>query len=95
MYINGGLKMCTTKGRNIEVFTAGCYLCDETMEIVKEAKCEECTITEYKLSQECECGCIEKSKEYGIKVVPTIVIDGKIAIEGKPTVEQVKEALGI
>jgi hypothetical protein len=87
--------MCQTKPKNIEVFTAGCYLCDETMQIVKDAKCEDCTITEYKLSKECGCGCIDKSKEYGIKVVPTIVIDGKIVIEGKPTVEQVREALEI
>jgi predicted DsbA family dithiol-disulfide isomerase len=87
--------MCQTNGKNIEVFTAGCYLCDETMQIVRNAKCDECTVTEHNLSKECQCGCLEKSKEYGIKVVPTIVIDGKIVIEGKPTVEQVKKVLGI
>jgi hypothetical protein len=95
MYINGGHMMCPTKAKNIEVFTAGCYLCDETMQIVREAKCEDCTITEHNLSKDCQCGCLEKSKKYGIKVVPTIVVDGKIVIEGKPTVAQVKEALGI
>jgi disulfide oxidoreductase YuzD len=87
--------MCQTKAKNIEVFTAGCYLCDETMQIVREAKCEDCTITEHNLSTKCECGCIEKSKEYGIKVIPTIVVDGKIVIEGKPTVDQVKKVLGV
>jgi hypothetical protein len=87
--------MCQTKGKNIEVFTAGCYLCDEAVQIVKEAKCDECTLTVRNLSEDCTCGCMNKAKEYGIRVVPTIVIDGKIAIEGKPTAEQVKEALGI
>jgi predicted DsbA family dithiol-disulfide isomerase len=87
--------MCQIKGKNIEVFTAGCYLCEETIQIVRKAKCEECTVIERNLSEECECGCIEKAKEYGIKVVPSIVIDGKVVIEGKPTVEQVKEVLGL
>lgn len=87
--------MCQTKGKNIEVFTAGCYLCEETMQIVREAKCDECTLTERNLSKECECGCIGRAKEYGIKVIPTIVIDGKMAIEGKPTVAQVKKVLGL
>ncbi len=87
--------MCQTQGRKIEVFTAGCYLCEETMRIVKEAKCDKCELIERNISEECECGCIEKAKDHGIRVVPSIVIDGKLAIEGKPTVEQMKEALGL
>ncbi len=87
--------MCQSKSKEIEVFTAGCYICSETLEIIKEAKCEECTVTERNINEACECGCIEKAKEYGIRTIPTIVIDGKIAIEGKPTVEQIKNALGI
>lgn len=85
--------MCETKGKNIEVFTTGCYLCEETLKIVKEAKCDKCTLVERNISEDCGCGCIEKAKEYGIRTVPSIVIDGKIAIEGKPTVEEVKTAL--
>jgi len=83
-------------GHNIEVFTAGCHLCKETMEIVQKAKCSECTMTEYNILEKCESEiCLKKAKEYGIKTVPTIVIDRKIAIEGKPTTRQVKDALGL
>jgi len=83
-------------GHNIEVFTAGCHLCEETMEIVRKVKCEGCSLTEYNIKERCESKiCLKKEQQYGIKAVPTIVIDGKIAIKGKPTAKQVKEALGL
>ena len=85
--------MSQTKGKEIEVFTAGCYLCEETLDIVNQAKCDECTVIERNISEDCGCGCIDKAREYGIRTIPTIVIDGKIAIEGKPTVERVRETL--
>ncbi|MBE0521717.1 MAG: thioredoxin family protein [Candidatus Methanoperedenaceae archaeon] len=80
----------------IEIFTSGCYLCRETMEIVEKAKCGECTLTEYNLAEKCESEiCLDRAKKYGIKTTPTIVVDGRIAIEGKPTVEEVKKVLGL
>ncbi len=83
-------------GHNIEIFTSGCYLCRETVEIVEKAKCADCKMTEYNLSERCETEiCLAKAKKYGIKATPTIVVDGKIAIEGKPTVEKVKKVLGM
>lgn len=83
-------------GHNIEVFTSGCHLCKETMEIVQKAKCNECTVTEYNILEKCESEiCLKKAKEYRIKAVPTIVVDRKIAIEGKPALRQVREALGL
>ncbi len=81
-------------GHNIEVFTAGCHLCDETIEIVQRARCSKCTITEYNILERCESKiCLKKAKEYGVRAVPTIAVDGKIVIVGKPTVRQVKDAL--
>ncbi len=80
----------------IEIFTSGCYLCRKAVEIVEKAKCSECTLTEYNLSEKCESQiCLAKAKKYGIKATPTIVVDGKIAIEGKPPVEKVKKVLGL
>ena len=78
----------------IEVFTAGCDLCKETMEMIRKTACSECTITEYNIREKCESEvCIRKAEEYGVKAVPTLIIDGKITIEGKPTISQIKEAL--
>lgn len=83
-------------GHEIEIFTSGCYLCMETVEIVEKAKCSDCRMTEYNLSERCKTEiCLAKAKKYGIKATPTIVVDGRIAIEGKPTVEKVKEVLGL
>jgi len=83
-------------GHNIEVFTAGCDLCKKTMEVIQGATCSECTITEYDIREKCENEtCVRKAKEYGVKAVPTIVIDGKITIEGRPTIHQIKEELGL
>jgi alkyl hydroperoxide reductase subunit AhpF len=82
-------------GHKIEVFTAGCHLCEETLKAVREAVCEECTIIEYNIREKCESEiCLEKAREYGIKAVPTVVIDGKIVLQGRQTVQQIKEALG-
>jgi hypothetical protein len=65
--------------RNVEVFTSGCYLCDETLQLVKELACPNCDVTVYDLSNPCETKeCIEKSKTYGINSVPTVVVDEKI-----------------
>lgn len=76
-------------GHNIEVFTGSCYLCKETVEIVKKAKGQDCLLIEQDLVKDHTA--ITKAKEYGIRTVPTIVMDGEIKIEGKPTLEQVNQ----
>jgi Thioredoxin domain len=61
--------------RKIEIFTAGCPLCDETLKLVKEAVAS--------------CGCESSSdalrmqSQYGIKAMPAVVVDGEIIFEGK------------
>ena len=82
--------------RNVEVFTSGCYLCDETVQMVKELACPSCDVTVCDLSSPCESKeCIEKSKTYGINSVPTVVVDGKIVAccqRGKPNREALMAA---
>lgn len=77
----------------IEVFTSGCPLCKETVQIVQEAKCPECTLSEYNILEKKEN--FEKGRKNGVKAIPSIVVDGKLAIEGKPTVQQIKTVLGL
>lgn len=78
-------------GKRIEVFTANCPLCKETLELIKKEACSECEIIERRCSGD---ECCQPAKDYGIKAVPTIVIDGKITIVGKPTLGQIKEIFG-
>ena len=75
-------------GKKIEVFTADCPLCKETLELIKKEACTECEVIERRCSSD---ECCTSTKDYGIKAVPTIVVDGKIAIVGKPTLEEVKQ----
>lgn len=75
-------------GKRIEVFTADCPLCKDALKLIKKEVCSECEVIERRCSGD---ECCQPAKDYGIKAVPTIVVDGKIAILGKPTLEQVKE----
>lgn len=66
--------------RRIEVFTAGCSVCEETVKQVKAAACTECEVLIYDLSAggETDEG-REQARRYGIKSVPAVAIDGKLA----------------
>lgn len=70
----------------IEVFTAGCPLCNETLELVRNAVADcGCEVVERRCSGS---ECCDQAKQYGVKAVPTVVIDGRILFEGKITREQ-------
>lgn len=73
--------------RRIEVFTADCPLCKDTLELIRREVCSECEIIERRCSGD---ECCQPAEDYGIKAVPTIVVNGKIMIVGKPTLEEAK-----
>ena len=65
--------------RQVEVFTAGCPLCDETVKLVKELACDKCEVKIYDLNKGCVTNeCREKAAKYGIHRVPAVVVDGKL-----------------
>lgn len=65
--------------RQVEVFTAGCPLCDDTVKLVQELACEHCEVQVHDLREGCDTNeCREKASEYGITRVPTVVVDGKL-----------------
>ncbi len=73
----------------IEVFAADCPLCKDTLNEVKEATKDcGCEVIEHR----CEGSeCCEPARNYGIKAVPTVVVDGKIAHVGKISAEEFKQ----
>lgn len=75
-------------GKRIEVFTADCPLCKATLELIRKEACSECEVIERRCSGN---ECCEPAKGYNIKAVPTVVVDGKVTIVGKPILEEVKE----
>lgn len=65
--------------RQVEIFTAGCPLCDPIVKMVKEIACDECEITIYDLVKQCEDKtCLIKLEEYQVKKVPAIAVNGKL-----------------
>ena len=61
--------------KKIEVFSAGCSACKETIETVKRlAASHEVVIHDMHNSD-----VASKAKHYGVRSVPAVVIDGKLA----------------
>ena len=77
--------------RQVEVFTAGCPVCEPTVQLVQEMACSDCEVTVYDLSKQGA----EKIKEYGITTVPAVVVDGRLAAccqDSGPNEEQLRAA---
>lgn len=65
--------------RKIEIFSAGCPVCEPVVQLVKDTACKNCKIIVYNLSEQCESKiCVKKMEEYKIKRLPSIVVDGKL-----------------
>lgn len=67
----------TTAKRRVEVFTAGCPICEETVRLVQATACPNCEVQLYDLREGCAANeCREKVTQYGITAVPSVVVDG-------------------
>lgn len=62
--------------RQVEVFTAGCPVCDPTVQMVNELACPDCEV-HVRDTRETENA--QAAELYGIKHVPTVIIEGAIA----------------
>ncbi len=67
-------------GKVVEVFIAGCPLCDEAVKTVQAVACSNCEVKVYDLREGCATNeCRELAARYGVRQVPTVVVDGQIA----------------
>ncbi|MFP4622392.1 MAG: glutaredoxin [Bacteroidales bacterium] len=65
--------------RQVEIFTAGCPVCDPVIQLVKDTSCGNCEITVYNLrEQRNKKNVTDKIKHYGINQDPSVVVDGKL-----------------
>ena len=62
--------------RKIEVFSAGCPLCAEAVEMVKRNACASCEVTVLDMR---EPEVARRAKALGVRSVPAVAIDGKLA----------------
>lgn len=65
----------TTK-RQIEIFTAGCPVCNETVQMVQGIVCESCEVTVLDMN---DTAVAERAREIGVNRVPAVVVDGQLA----------------
>jgi len=62
--------------RKIEVFSAGCPACEDTIQLVNRIACPSCEVTVLDMK---EPAVASRAKRLGIRSVPAVVVDGTLA----------------
>ncbi len=62
--------------RKIEVFSAGCTACDETITLVNRIACGSCEVEVLDMRDR---AVAERAKGYGVRRVPAVVVNGRLA----------------
>lgn len=65
----------TTK-RKVEVFSAGCSVCDDAVNLVQSIACPSCQVEVLDMQ---DANVASRAKTLGVQRVPAVVIDGKLA----------------
>jgi predicted DsbA family dithiol-disulfide isomerase len=65
-----------TKKRNIEIFSAGCPLCEGAIAIVRDIACPSCEVTVLDMK---DATVARLARGLGVRSIPAVVIDGKLA----------------
>jgi len=80
--------------RKIEVFSAGCATCNETIEVIKRAACASCEVIVHDMKN---IDVAKRAKGLGIRSVPAVVIEGKLAscCAGRGVDEAILRAAGL
>ncbi|MGH8719756.1 MAG: thioredoxin family protein [Burkholderiales bacterium] len=62
--------------RKIEVFSAGCPACEDIIAFVNQVACPSCEVSVLDMH---DSAVAKRAKSLGIRSVPAVVIDGKLA----------------
>ena len=62
--------------RKIEVFSAGCTVCEDTIALINNIACPSCEVEILDMHKP---DVAKRAKRYGIRSVPSVVVDGKLA----------------
>jgi glutaredoxin len=83
----------TTK-RKVEVFSAGCVVCDDAVELVKRVAGPNSEVTVHDMK---DINSVKRAKSLGVRSVPTVAIDGKLAscCEGRGIDEAILRLAGL
>ena len=80
--------------RTVEVFTAGCPLCDDVVAQVQSLACDSCDVRAVSLREEAGA---RRAEELGVATVPAVAVDGVLAdcCQGRGVEEADLRAAGI
>lgn len=62
--------------RKIEVFSAGCSVCEETLSLVKGIACPSCEVSVLDMKDP---DVAERAKSLGVRSVPAVAVNGRLA----------------
>lgn len=65
-----------TKKRTVEVFSAGCAVCDDTVALVRRLACPSCDVAVLDMQDP---NVAARAKSLSVRSVPAVAIDGKLA----------------
>jgi glutaredoxin len=80
--------------RQIEVFSAGCSVCEATLDMVNRLACPSCEVIIQNMHNP---NVARRARDLGIRSVPAVVIDGKLAdcCAGRGPDEEALRAAGL
>jgi len=64
--------------RKIEVFTAGCSICQPTVDMVKSMACAYCDVVVYNVTDPAQQEALTKAQAYGVSRLPSVAVNGKL-----------------
>lgn len=62
--------------RTVEVFSAGCRVCQDTIELVERIACPSCEVRVLDMNDR---AIADRARALGILTVPAVVVDGELA----------------
>lgn len=65
-----------TKKRKVEIFSAGCPVCQDTIDLVNEVACPSCEINVLDMQDQ---AVAKRARKLGIGSIPAVVINGQLA----------------
>ena len=80
--------------RKVEIFSAGCACCEETVQMVTRIACPSCEVVVLDMQ---DTAVSQRATRLGIQSVPSVVINGTVAdcCAGRGPTEQALRAAGI
>jgi len=77
--------------RKVEVFSAGCPACDDSVALVKQIACPSCEVTVLDMNQP---DVARRAKALGVRTVPAVAVNGQLldCCSGGPTEQALRAA---